>query len=217
MRLTRLQPCVGFDTPAALDRDLCQKFLGSGYKFVIRYVTRWKSCHEDPEPDIGEWFYGLSRSELRAILASGLRLGIVQAMKLSTELTYQNGSSVGLNALHNCEQLGIPEGATVFCDAEFNEAPDAHVMAYLKGWQEAVRRKYRPGLYVGYEGLSGNQLYSLPGYACYWQAGMKYVKVPSRRGYAMYQTVQQDVHGIDVDLNLMRYDEKGDRPWFTRA
>jgi hypothetical protein len=138
-------------------------------------------------------------------------------MKMSTELTRRNGSIVGLNALDNCKQLGIPEGTTVFCDAEFNDAPDAYVIDYLKGWQEAVKTYYRPGLYVGYDGLSGGQLWALPGFACYWRAGMKYLAAPDNRGYSMFQTTQVDVHGIDTDLNVMTYDNKRDRPWFVRA
>jgi hypothetical protein len=217
MRLVKLNPCIGFDTPTALNEELCEKFIQSGCKFVIRYVTRWKSYHEDPTPDIGDWFYGLSKSELETILRSGLKVGIVQAMRMSTTLTYQNGTTVGLAALRNCERLGIPEGATVFCDAEFDRADSQKVISYLKGWQEPVRSKYRPGLYVGYDGLTGEQLYSLPGFACYWRAGMRYVKDPQPRGYAMWQTGQQDVYGIDVDFDYMRYDEKGDRPYFVSA
>jgi hypothetical protein len=46
---------------------------------------------------------------------------------------------------------------------------------------------------------------------------MKYLQSPQPRGYAMFQTVQTDVHGIDTDLNVVTYDNKGDRPWFVRG
>jgi len=215
MKAKKIEPAAGFDTPTHLTSELCDSFLSSGFNFVMRYVPRWRAVHDEPEPDIGTWFYGLSRSERDVILGSGLALGIVQAAKLSTELSEENGHKTGLVAVKNCQDLEMPAGVTVFCDAEFNEASADAVIAYLNGWSAAVEPHYRCGLYIGFSGLSGEQYYSLPRYRCYWRSAMKYIDSPHPRGFAMIQTRQQDLHGIDVDLNSCTYDSKRDRVWFA--
>lgn len=216
MRLRQLPPCAGFDTAVPLTADLCKAFLDSGYKFVIRYTPHWADCvHDNPKPDYRGWFYGLSRSERDIILESGLALGLVQMMFQGVRLDYQTGKDQGANLVANARALDLPEGLTLWCDGEYRPASDRHVRAFLNGFGKPLAKADHPGLYWGKEGLTNEQLYGLPYFRSYWRAGMKYLVDPQPRSYCMYQTPDQLVHGIDVDLNLMTYDSKGDRPWFV--
>jgi len=216
MRIRQLQPCPGFDTPVALTETLCAKFYESGYRYVMRYTPWWRDCvHEDPEPDFQGWFFGLSKSELRTIMNSGLALGLIQMMHKSVKLDYKTGTERGLNLVANARALGLPEGSTLWIDGEYKDADAVDVIAFLSGAGEAISKVDRAGLYWGYEGISSEQLYNLPYYHSYMRAGMMYLADPQPRSYTCYQGVEQVTHGIDIDPSFQTYDGKRDRAWFV--
>jgi hypothetical protein len=220
LRLVQLQPCAGFDTAAPLTADLCKRFLDSGYKFVIRTTPWWTGCvHDHPEPDFQGWYYGLSRSERDVILDSGLKLGLYQMMHKSVRLDAATGEQRAANLAANARALSLPEGLTLWCDGEFQPAPSFAVMAFLRAFGRRLARDDHAGLYWGYEGLGGKQLYSLPGFTAYWRSAMKYLGDPFPRSFCMDQALESTVHGIDVDLDFMTYDSSvgHDRPWFVSA
>ena len=101
---------------------------------------RWQKANDKPTPDISNWFYSLSKSEIEIILNSGMNLSIVQAFG-GRPKSHKNGYDKGYTATHNCKKLGIPEGTTIWCDAEWHykpSPPDKEVIEYLNGWGQAV-------------------------------------------------------------------------------
>lgn len=215
MRVKQLQPCWGFDTPAHITRDLAKRFMDSGMEFVIRYVPHWRDIPAKPTPHYGNWFFGMSLEERDILLDAGLPFGLYQMMHKSVDLTI--GSERGLNMVWCCDKLGIPDGASVWCDAEYNDAPDASVITFLDDWSEPVANRLRAECYIGYEGLSGAQWYARPYFRGYARAGMMYLGNPQPRGYSVYQGVETRLHGIDIDPLFQTYDDKRERPWFVVA
>ena len=60
-----------------------------------------RSASHEPTADLqGDWFYGLSKSELALIMASGLALGVVQACRMSCELSAENGKDAPMRHYH---------------------------------------------------------------------------------------------------------------------
>lgn len=215
MEAKRLElPCKGFDTPARMTPKLVKAFVDDGYKFVMRYVARkWWTSEEAYH---GGWLYQISYDEARIITDGGLGLGIVQSFA-NCELTREHGNLIGTIAVANLLKVGITDRVHLFCDLEHKSAFAEPMIEYLNGWSEAVHPYFRCGLYVGYEGLSGSQLYKLPRFNSYWASAMKYIKTPDPRGYCMRQGYEDKVHGIGIDPDELTGDKFGHSPYFLMA
>ena len=222
MRLRGVPRAHGWDCAQPVTTELAAQFKAAGYKFVVRYLNRWKQVNAEPKADIGGWAYSLSASERDVILDAGLALGLTQfcdtvddAHYSSDDITGGNGRKLGEAMVANARGLGMPLGMHLFFDYEFAEGPTvAAVTEHLTGWASVVRAAgYRCGLYVGCSILSGAELYRLPYYDSYWQSGAIVPEV-ERRGYALTQTPEQLQYGLDIDGDQGRYDALGDRPMF---
>jgi hypothetical protein len=144
-------------------------------------------------------------------------------------LNASSGAQIGYAAAWNCEKLGLPEGTTVWVDAEWTDNPgDAAVLSYLRAWGKAVAEAgYRPGVYVGYDGLTGSQWYGLPYFRAYWASAMRYIGYPEPRGFCMYQGLEHSaananrgrapIYGVSLDQDFARYDQRGERAWMVSA
>lgn len=224
LKATKASRSIGFDTPTYVTPEKARQFLGAGYDFVIRYVGRSKRV--DTEPDTSSWMVSLSKRELAELTSAGMAVSIVQFAKFTGRpyLNEEYGLKIGGAAAYNVRGLGVPKGVTVWCDAEWSDNPSREqVIAYLNGWASAVSGAgYRPGVYVGWTGLSGLDWYMLPKYRHYWKSAsaMPFVE---KRGYQMIQALERSpkrknaVFGLDIDQNLSCIDAKGDRFYWVRA
>jgi hypothetical protein len=147
------------------------------------------------------------------------------------DLTHEGGVRVGAAAAQNARDIGVPGGATIFCDAEWDPEPSkAGVMAYLSAWGRTVDAAgYEPGIYVGQiMPLTGRELYALPAIRRYWKSQSRVPAIPTR-GYCMVQgfesVLQKDDQGyflepmndnnkrkgLRLDTDLACIDGKGHR------
>lgn len=228
MRIVKAPVGAGFDASTYVTPAAAADFVRAGYQFAVRYIRR--DQHVNDKPDSG-WPVSLSRQELHELHDAGLAVSVVQFASFSGRryLSGSAGNTFGYAAAFNARELGIPDGCTLWVDAEWTDAPgDAAVMSYLTAWGKAVAEAgYRPGCYVGYDGLTGDQWYSLPYYRAYWRSAIKYARVPYPRGWSMVQGLEHSrskasrgrpsVFGTAIDTDHVLYDDRGDRPWFVTA
>jgi hypothetical protein len=220
MKLVTAPVGAGFDCSVYCGPEAAAAMKAHGYRYIARYVRRDKHVNDGPDPD---WPVSLSRQELRELLEAELLVSPVQFARFHGRnyLSADSGAAIGEAAAWNCQQLGLPEGTTVWVDAEWTDGPDPDlVLAYLRAWAEPVAAAgYRPGVYVGWEGLTGAQWYGLPKFQAYWRAGMRYLSAPLPRSYCMFQSPElkgdDAVLGLDVDTDFVTYDEKKARPYMV--
>lgn len=146
-------------------------------------------------------------AELAAQLAAGI---------LFSPVTY----ALELDPLHTVERLaalGIPDGVTVWLDIEGAGLVAPTLIAKINAWARAVQVAGRQaGLYVGAgTPLDANALYALA-VTRYWHSVSDVPNV-ARRGYCMRQIRPDDVivDGVDVDIDIVEPDYKGDLPSFV--
>jgi len=233
MRLIRAPVGPGFDASTYIPPAAAAQFAAAGYRFRIGYLRRDKHVNEAPDLSDGPltWPVSFSRQELAEHLNAGLLVSLVQFARFNgrSYLGDESGRELGEAAAYNAESLGAPKGCTLWVDAEWDDAPpDSIVMVYLIAWGLAVYRAgYRPGIYEGYEGLTGEQWYSLPKYQAYWRSAMKHMAAPDPRGWNCYQGWEHSpkkasvgrppIFGCSVDTNFACYDKKGSRFYCVSA
>ncbi len=204
---------LGFDTVWRLT-SLAPVFYHSGFRFCVRYISRADFVSEETE-GAGS----LSAAEAKAILGAGLALMPVQYAKLGYQPSAAGGAQLGANAAKNATKLGIPEGCTVWCDAEAfaADASTNDAVAFVNAWHEAVDAGgYRPGIYVGPNSkLTTAVLYSELKFQSYWKSA-SYVGNVNTRGYQMMQSLHQKIHGITVDFDVTAIDSKKGRPYWLQ-
>lgn len=228
MKAVRGPVGAGFDASTYIPPEAVAKFVYAGYQFRVGYLRRDQHVNDDPDTS---WPVSMSKRELREHLNEGLLVSLVQffAGRGRSYLSRSNGLQYGHAAAVNARALGAPEGTTLWCDAEWVDNPGTTaVMDYLRNWTRAVcEAGYRAGIYVGWEGLSGGQWYSIPHASAYWRSAMRFMAEPHPRGWSMIQGLEHSdakadrgrppVFGCAVDLDFCTYDNRGDRPWMIAA
>ena len=53
MRLRGVPRAHGWDCAQPVTPELAAQFKAAGYKFVVRYLNRWKQVNAEPKADIG--------------------------------------------------------------------------------------------------------------------------------------------------------------------
>jgi hypothetical protein len=151
----------------------------------------------------------VSPAELAAQLAAGI---------LFSPVTY----ALEVDPLHTLARLAtlkIPDHATVWLDIEGTNLDPTTIKTKINTWASAVQiAGYEAGLYVGAgTPLNQDELWALR-VTRYWHSLSDVPKV-SRRGYCVRQLRPNDVFvdGIDVDVDVVEYDYKGDLPSFVSA
>ena len=198
---------IGFDASTYVTPSTAQEFYQAGYRFVFRYLNRMKSFRETPDTT---WPISLSTQELRELTDRGFAVGLVQFAGQC-----RDGAAKGEAMVHNAKGIGVPEGTHLFCDGEgWPDDTWEAVQAYLGAWQDKVRGAgYRAGLYVG-PGVNWGDLWSLPGYDCYWRAA-SYTPEVCHRGYSITQGLQCEVYGQTIDQDICCYDHRRGRPYMV--
>lgn len=212
----------GFDASTYVTPDQAARLVkpqpddGEPYRFAVRYLRRDQYVYERPDTS---WPVSLSKQELGELLSAGLAVGLVQFGRFHGRryLSAARGASHGFNAVWNASRLGVPEGVTLYTDAEWTDSPpDSLVLDYLRAWGQAVAEAgYRPGCYIAYDGLTRQQWYGLPYYRTYWASAMHAALLtpPLPRGYSLYQHTQRTDCGVVLDPCYSVADLRGDRPW----
>lgn len=204
---------VGFDASTYVKPETAKKFLEAGYHTAFRYVKRKRKVYDTPQT----WPVSLSHQELAELTDAGLAVSLVQ---FSVDEVrgggngYDNGHKMGDAAGWNAWELGAPQGITVWCDAEgWENQTRQGILEYLQGWSDACKSYgYVPGLYVGsgLPGVTGDDLWQLPGYKAYWRAAAIVPQVPNR-GWTVIQSMQTNVFSQPIDQDIICLDHKARR------
>lgn len=225
MRIVRAPVGLGFDASTYITPQQAAQFRAAGYLFRVGYLRRDQHVNEDPDLSDGplSWPVSLSVRELHEHLDADLLMSFVQFARFHGRnyLSADEGARIGHNAAWNCRRLGVLEGATIWCDAEWTDSPPARlVIRFLARWAQAVAEAgYRPGCYVGFEGLTALQWYGLPYFRAYWRSAMRHMADPQPRGWCCYQGWEHSrvsdkrppIFGASIDQDFSHYDNYGDR------
>lgn len=203
---------LGFDASTYVDLCSACHLMKAGYRTAFRYV-RWDRRVKDT-PD-SNWPISLSKLELKQLVYDvGFKVSLVQFAVSESQgggRGEANGKRYGDAAGYNARELGTPEGITVWCDAEnWTNQSRADIIEYLNGWADGCATYgYKPGLYVGsgLPGVTGDDLWSLPGYTAYWRAASIVSQVPNR-GWTVSQGVQIEVYGTNIDQDMISLDHR---------
>ncbi len=175
----------GVDCNQPIDEEGARALYEKGFRFAVRYVGRRENLPHD-----------ITRGEILELFDAGLALMLVQHVESADSWypTHAKGREYGLHAGINAAELGVPSGATVWCDLEgvAEGTQPADVIAYAQQWFSAVQNAgYLPGLYVGWRcGLTPSQLYRSLSFARYWSAyNLNADQYPEKRGVCMKQHV----------------------------
>ncbi len=205
MKLTTCARCLGLDTSVYVPPKYHKLLLDAGYRIIIRYV--WKHKHVNKTPN-GGWPVALSVQELIELTDAGFGVSVVQIANSQSLIPSQvAGEEAGSAAAYNAYGLGVPKGATIWCDAEWPVIPPnapVGVIDYLNGWsQKETSSGYEAGLYVGGNmGLSADELYRLPWFKHYWKSASA-VPFVAKRGVQMIQGTQTTLFKTDNDNGLL--------------
>jgi hypothetical protein len=218
--VTATEPTLrGFDCNRPLTAAIAREAILKKYRFVMRYIRR------DPVNS-----YDLSPAELRTIVEAGLGCGVVQHVAAEDEWrpSRELGKQYGGTAAKDAQRIGIPTGASVFCDLEgvhpdLLHAPNV-IIAYANAWYDEVRlHGYVPALYVGWHsGLTPQQLYANLKFSQYWGGyNLDRDLEPAVRGLSMKQYVAKPSELLTgftaqtMDTDIVTRDRKGGTPFFT--
>lgn len=194
-------PLQGADTVTPLDSSHCASLKANRIDFVMRYLG------------------GLSAVELKTILASGLKLGLVTFSRAAGWIpTAELGAQDAAKDLLHLAELGIPKGARVWLDLEGSGGGQQASWDWADARSAAiVAAGYKAGLYVGGGGMIDAQhLYSLPHIDGYWKS-LSHVPEP-QCGWCMIQLYKSITIGsVYVDVNVVQYDYKDRLPSFLAA
>jgi len=208
------------DSATAPTRKQAEAVYDAGFRTWFRYVDRVLA---DPDKD-KRWPINLTRPELAMLLDVGFDVGLVQyystgyeSQERGARLCGAYGEQLGSIASANARRLGVPQGVTIFCDAEdwIRLPSKLHGFQYLNRWSAAnVAAGDEPGLYYGAnmgneraEFFTGADLYGLPRFRAYWKS-MGYCPHMPRRGPTMVQAPPVKVAGLELDPNVITLDGK---------
>lgn len=219
MKLTTCARCLGLDTSVYVHPKYHKLLWQAGYRLIIRYI--WKHKYINKTPNSG-WPVALSVQELIELTDAGFGVGIVQIANSQSLIPSDvAGEEAGDAAAFNAYGLGVPKGATIWCDAEWPVVPSnapVGVLDYLNGWSyKETAGAYEAGLYVGGNmGLSSKELYGLPRFRHYWKSASA-VPWVYERGFQMIQGTQTTLfktdndNGLLVDQDIVCLDNKYER------
>lgn len=217
MKLQRLPRALGLDTNRYISPQVAAALRESGYRWVARYISRHHNVRNAPDRGSTDTQL-LSRDELVELLAAGLLVAPIQFGSRSAPTTGDEGARAGEAARWCADQMGLPEGTTIWCDhePELVASPESTAEC-LRRWAAELAPKYRAGLYVSPEVcLTAEQLYQLPGFTAYWMAASM-VPIVATRGPCIHQGLPTIVHGLPCDQDMGRMDQLGDRPMLLAA
>jgi Domain of unknown function (DUF1906) len=212
----------GFDTDVPLSLALAKKFKNDGYVFCVRYLSRLSTDDEVANGD-------LTRSEADNILKAGLGLMAVQHVGRKGWIpSPSRGTILGNHAANNAIFSGLPAGINIWLDFEdaftgFQDAglSESDVINFCNNWFEQVKSVgYIPGIYVGFDAiLDSDQLFHSLNFQHYWRAPGDIPDI-AVRGYQVTQpreTIDIEVHGIVIDIDIAKNDRLGGQAlWLIR-
>lgn len=227
MRATSAEVSHGADTVQALTLETAVALRMSGVSWVARYIARDGRQLTEPDRHGGDFrgCWSLSRQELAAILSAGLAVVPIQWGPWGgSTLSGPNGRRLGEAAVEQATWLGLPTGVHLWCDLEGGAAGRSGTdgcKAFVEGFAApCLAAGWRAGLYIGDPGvpLDAEELHRLAGVTAYWRS-CTHVQALTRRwyprfrGWSILQTsLPTELAGVQVDLDVMRADDRGDLP-----
>lgn len=163
---------------------------------------------------------------LNHLLEAGLAfMPVTFGMKKGVPLTSKLGASFGKTSASHAKGLGVLHKTTTFLDLEGCTGSAKDVWAFCDEWSKPILDAgLEAGLYVGAGAiLSGEELYSLPGFTCYWQSlsretDAKGLIAEPRCGWQMIQLYPSvSVGNVLVDWNVVQKDYKSRLPTWMVA
>jgi hypothetical protein len=195
------------DSPCSIQHLLALKAIG--FQGGIRTVT------VDAAPDPSD----ITAQEVQDFMAAGLGLMLYQRVReprwIPSEALGKADAEVFVQKAKRANYL---QGASAWDDLEGIGGDANATIAYANEKANGLKTaKYVPGDYVGFDvPLTGDQLFHNLIVTCYWRS-LSNVPDVAMRGYAMIQiAVNVFVSGIEVDVNLVRADRLGGRPFWMR-
>jgi hypothetical protein len=202
----------GCDTDTVLDEAGAQALAASGFRFVVRYLSRTTPEHTSD----------LTSGEVDIILGAGLLLGAVQHVsRAGWSPNAALGAAYGSAAAANAGTLGFPNATQLWLDLEgvASYVSAADTIAYVNSWATVVTGAgFVPGLYVGAnQPLSGDDLYWRLKVTRYWKSASNVPDIPYR-GYCMVQSLAPSpIDGISIDRDVVLGDAFGGVPTFLAS
>lgn len=193
------------DTTAILTDADCRNLKAAGIDGVIRYL---------PE---------LTLEEIGRAFAAGLGVCLVAHVRVpGWTPTKEMGGADGLRIAQRARDLGIPAGATLWCDLEGMAGSKDATVDYANAWWTSVHAfHFEAGGYIGAGiPLDERELYTRLLFSQYWRSNSDVPHVRTR-GYRLIQLTasQEDlkrgysmVGGVMADRDVAQYDHKGGCP-----
>jgi hypothetical protein len=200
---------LGFDSDIKVTPGNARAASAMGFHWCARYLPLFNNA-------LG---WDLEVNETAVILAAGLNLIGVQHVRRYWHPSAGLGQQDGKAAADAAKNAGLLPGTHLFLDLEDIAGTGGDTIAHASAWSSVVLAEgFRAGLYVGYAvPLDAQQLYGLPGFDQYWSDfGHRIVAV---RGTSIMQQSPSVVIGVglEIDVDVLTADHKGDRPYMTAA
>jgi hypothetical protein len=211
MNLVQASRFAAFDASEYITPSAATALYAAGYRLAFRYARRDKKVNLIPDTSSP---VSLSIRERDELLAAGFKISLVQFASLSLVPSASTGQQAGEAMAYNAQQLGFLPGSALWCDVEWAQVPAGGataVMAYINAWALAVTNAgFVCGCYVGPNaGLTGDQWYSLPKVKAYWKSA-SVVPWVSTRGFQAIQGLPIKVGGVEIDQDILCFDNRND-------
>lgn len=193
----------GVDTVARITYEQAQALYAAGYKFAVRYLGH------------------VSMAEVIDITSAKMALLFVAgySRRPGWAPTAEVGALDGNQAVEHLKELSAV-GTSTYVDFEGPKPDKAGCLLYGNAAAHAIQQSNTPaGVYVGYGlPLSSIELYWSLSFTGYWKSLSKVPDV-AVRGYQMIQhtPANQRVCGVEVDINTIQADNKGNVPQWLIA
>ncbi|MDB5054802.1 MAG: hypothetical protein JWM44_2852 [Bacilli bacterium] len=190
----------GFNCATPLTNSIATAFKADGYDFVVRYI----------DPNQSSW-KRLSNAESAIISAAGLQIiSVFERMGSRANINGFRGASDGLVALQAAQDLGQPEGSTIYFAVDYDAQPSDmdSIEAYIRAAAIATPQ-YSTGIYGSYAVIE--EMKKRGACSHFWQTYAWSGNLQSSSIQIYQYNNDITVHGIGVDLN----ESYGNEGWWN--
>jgi hypothetical protein len=180
----------GFDCAAPLSASVAAAFKADGYEFVVRYIDTNQSSWKR-----------LSSEEAQIITDAGLEIiSVFERMGDRASINGLRGAADGLVALQAAQDLGQPEGSTIYYAVDYDAQPSDmdSIENYIRAAATATPQ-YPTGIYGSYAVIE--EMKKRGACSHFWQTYAWSSNLQSSLIQIYQYNNDITVHGIRVDLD----------------
>jgi hypothetical protein len=180
----------GFDCATPLSASAATAFKADGYDFVVRYIDTNQSSWKR-----------LSSEEAQIISNAGLEIvSVFERMGDRANINDLSGAADGLVALQAAQDLGQPEGSTIYFAVDYDAQPSDmdSIEAYIRA-AAAATPNYPTGVYGSYAVIE--EMKKRGACSHFWQTYAWSGNLLSSSIQIYQYRNDINAHGIDVDLD----------------